>query len=469
MLLINRFTHWNEKRGILLITIGFIISRILFYIAGISFYGNFLKRLWQSIDFELLKTDLFQSLYYSHAQPPLFNFLTGVVVKVFPEHYGFVFHVLFVGITWLTTLILYVTLRKLDLPSWLCLLVSFYYCICPSVVLYENLPSYTSVVVLIITISVFCFITFLQQGQSIYWLLFWIFMSLLSMTRSSYHLVWLLALLILMIIFLKHKRVLSFKRVVLALFPVFMVLTWYVKNFILFGVFTASSWMGMNMARIMPPETTLGTVGPFKSLKEYPDIKPNQSYAHVTLLHEEVKQKTGYINFYHIDYITVSEQFKKEVLTEIKNKPTLYFKRVMGAFKIYFCPSTHGPFLDKNYRHIKTYASIINADFSGYQKFRKDFFPTRDAIPAVFSYMLLFCFMIYGFKRKLFKENDRVLILFLVFIVVSSMMISNILEYGENNRFRFEMITVILILLAKLSWVIVNDFRSRYYRSTTNL
>jgi hypothetical protein len=470
LLLINRFTYWSEKKALLLITIGFIISRILFYVAGISFYGNFLKRLWQSIDFELLKSDLFQSLYYSHAQPPLFNFLTGVVLKIFPEHYGLVFHVLFVGLTWLTTLILYMTLRKLHLPSWLCFLASFYYCICPAVVLYENLPSYTCVVVLLITLAVFSFIIFLQQAQSIYWFLFWISMSLLSLTRSSYHLVWLLVLLVLMIIFLKHRKIFSFKKVTLALLPMLMIFAWYLKNFLLFGVFTASSWMGMNMARIMPPETTLGNVGPFKSLKEYTGIKPNQSYAHVMLLHEEVKQKIGYINFYHIDYITVSEQFKKEVLTEIRNKPVLYFKRVMGAFKIYFSPSTHGPFLDKNYRHIKVYSSIINADFSGYQKFRKDFFPARNAVPVIFLYILISCFMLYGFRKKLFNENDLALIFFLVFMVVSSMIISNILEYGENNRFRFEMITIILILLAKLSWVILNDFKSRHHHSRpTNL
>ena len=398
-------------------------------------------------------------MYYSHAQPPLFNLFTGIIVKIFPQHYGHVFHVLFLMVTWITALFLYILLRKLSLPNWLCLLVALYFMLCPAVVLYENVFSYTSIVVLLLTVSVFCLINVLEKRNSTSWLLFWISLCALSLTRSSFHILWLMAAFFIMLFLFRKTEILSVRNSLLALIPVSVVFLWYLKNLILFGAFTSSTWMGMNIARIMPPETALGKIGAFRPIREYKMISPDQRYPDVKLLHEELKQNTGIDNFYHIDYIQVSEQFKSEVLSEIRSKPLQYLNRVKGAFIIYFSPSTHGPFLDKNHKHISTYAAIMNADFSGYVKFRKDVFPVRDTILILAIYVLLFGFIIYGFMRGLYNVNDRILIVFLSFVLLSMMVITNFLEYGENNRFRFEMITVVLVLLAKAGYTVICSLR----------
>ena len=63
----------------------FAISRWLYYMAGVRFDVKLLQSNFQFIDLELLRTRLWESLWYFQMQPPLPNFTVGLALKAFPE------------------------------------------------------------------------------------------------------------------------------------------------------------------------------------------------------------------------------------------------------------------------------------------------------------------------------------------------------------------------------------------------
>ena len=66
-------------------------GRLLYYLSGVHFDASTLAPYMQFIDQELLTSRLLESLWFYHANPPLLNLFTGVVLKAFGEHSTFGF------------------------------------------------------------------------------------------------------------------------------------------------------------------------------------------------------------------------------------------------------------------------------------------------------------------------------------------------------------------------------------------
>lgn len=62
----------------------FLVSRLLYYWAGIRFDARPLTSFFQILDLELLRHRLLETIFYLHVQPPAFNLLIGVLLKIFP-------------------------------------------------------------------------------------------------------------------------------------------------------------------------------------------------------------------------------------------------------------------------------------------------------------------------------------------------------------------------------------------------
>ena len=67
------------------LTATFAVVHALYYLAGVRFIDTTLIEVMHFIDVELLKTRLFESLFYLHIQPPLFNLFAGLVLKITPD------------------------------------------------------------------------------------------------------------------------------------------------------------------------------------------------------------------------------------------------------------------------------------------------------------------------------------------------------------------------------------------------
>jgi hypothetical protein len=108
---IRHFFLANRKESLALIGL-FIVSRIAIVLAGVDFDNAVVVNgQWQLINIELLKNRLLESLWYLHSQPPLYNLYTGIVIKLFPQQYGLVFHAIHLFIGFISGWLLYFTLH----------------------------------------------------------------------------------------------------------------------------------------------------------------------------------------------------------------------------------------------------------------------------------------------------------------------------------------------------------------------
>src|SRR5688572_27365368 len=178
----------SYKKEFLWLLIIFILSRILVYIAGVRFddyaitYGA-----WQLINPELLKSQLAESLFYLHSQPPMFNLYTGIVLKLFPEDYAVVFLSVHLVLGMAIVLCLFTILKNLGVRTWIAFGITTLYAISPSTLLYENWMSYTYFIIALITFAALYLQYFVETGKNKYGVIFFGLVACLILTRSMYH------------------------------------------------------------------------------------------------------------------------------------------------------------------------------------------------------------------------------------------------------------------------------------------
>jgi hypothetical protein len=63
--------------------LSFALSRLIFYLSGVRFYTFFIDLFVQHAETYLLKNKLLESVFYMHSQPPLFNLILGIFLKIF--------------------------------------------------------------------------------------------------------------------------------------------------------------------------------------------------------------------------------------------------------------------------------------------------------------------------------------------------------------------------------------------------
>ncbi len=236
------------SRQVLIITAVFIVSRIVAIGAGLRMDDWALSAYWQYLDLETLKNHLLAGVWYDHAQPPVFNLFLGIVLKFGGGHSLQIFAVILRLISLGNALLLFSILKRISTLSFFPLVAALLFLLSPATLLFECELFYTSSVSLLLLVSVY-FLIRLSESKN-HWFAFGFMapLAILCLTRSVYHIFWLLLVSAVMIVYFRKTTVM--KSLALAsLAAIFLVGSWYVKNKILFGKFTTSTWIGMNLAR----------------------------------------------------------------------------------------------------------------------------------------------------------------------------------------------------------------------------
>ena len=121
----------------------FIVSRILYRAAGLQFDAGTITRTWHFIDIELLKHDLWRSVFYLHTQPPLMNLLTGIGLQLFPASYASIFQAFFLLGGFILTLAIYFLGKRLAFPEFLSVTLAVWFAVSPATLVFENYFFYT--------------------------------------------------------------------------------------------------------------------------------------------------------------------------------------------------------------------------------------------------------------------------------------------------------------------------------------
>lgn len=434
----------RDNKFIIIIFLLFTISRLFIYFLSQFEFLYFLDGYVQYLDVSLLKGELFQSIYYLHSQPPLFNFFIGLVEKLAPVYSAIIFQFIFILIGLLTNILLFKLLREVGVNSYLSLILTIFYLLSPASLLYENLFFYTHIIIFFLISAGYYLVLFIQLAKFRYVFLYFLFLSLCVLTTSFFHLLWFLVLFGILILSKNDKWKTIMKG---AIFPLLIILSLYLKNYLIFDSFSSSTWLGMNLSRItvnqLPEEEKKrliqnGLINDVAKLEPFPvidslifikDLKLD-SITQIESLDEKFKT-SGHTNYNNLIYIQVSKLSFQNAFYTIVHYPQAYVSGVKKAFSLYFDSPTKYTLLEQNIYKIKKYNRLFDAFIYGTSNSIAFGYISIISIPLM---LLLGTVLII---KNGTQSNIKVILIFLIFNILYVMIIGNFLELGENNRFRY--------------------------------
>ena len=466
----------NSRWPYTLLLAMFVVSRIVYYLLGVRFDTRPILNFFQFIDPELLKHRLLESLYYLHVQPPGFNLYTGIVLKLFPDAYPTVFHAIHlalgIGICWFT----YYLMSVSGVRPWLALMLTSLFIVSPGVVLFENFMLYEYLLVFLLLAAAVVLYNLCLSEKAIYAVQFFTCLLFLLLLRNHFHLIYIAGAFLLLLSFYKRRRGILFLSGVV---PLLLASGLFLKNWILFGTFSSSTWLGMNMDVILSHQLTAdeakdfvtrGLISPVSLIdagapialyRQYVQMPPKTG---IPVLDEELTS-TGATNFNNPVFLQIQRYYIKDGLWILRNYPVAYLRSLEAAWFSYFLPTGDFPFFDMNRPRIFGIERFFNLFFFGQFEYASDRKGLREiagqggklrlilytgtflliGLPALWLWSIYY--LVNGVRGKTIPPPVAVVIGFFLFNISYLTGVSNFLSSFENNRYRFQVDAFFVILL----------------------
>lgn len=465
---------WQKPLWLLLAI--FAASRVCYWAMGIRFYAD-LYGTWQLADPPLLQERFWETLYYMHGQPPLLSFIAGVGLHIFPAQPTTFYALLFLALGLLLLISMYHVMTFLGIPAGLTTAACAIYTISPSTIMYENYFLYTYIIAALLMALMAFIARYCRQGMVRDAVLIALILSTIVLLRTSYHLVWIIGVVALVWIFAQPNRV----RVLLLL-PVVIAAGLYLKNNVLFGSFSTSSWMGMSWWKIVaehyPPQDLekLQASGelymralPNQPIEVYGDYQRRPEFETIPLL-ANTHTSTGAVNQHHYAYIEFSNRFLHDTLVLIRNCPRCYLEGITEAAHVYLRPPSHYAPADDNRKAIAPvnylfdnllYGRWLPRLLFGRSVWGDSTFPVLFfGIPA--SIITGVWFAVRAFRRhEPVAPVLGVAALTCVFLTIPYIT----LEIDENHKYRYEIDPLIFTLGTYMVWRLLVYIRARWNKS----
>ncbi len=464
---------WPLGWIVVVVLLQLVVSRTVFWHLGIRLDRSSLTWFWQYLDVHELRTNLWESLWYQHSQPPLFNLFLGLVSKLPDGWQANTFRAAYLGFgaAWATGIA--VLLVRLGVRPWLTLGITTLAVWSPASVLYENWLFYTYPVSVLLLWSVVAFERLVRRPGAGAALAFAGCAAAAVLTRSALHPVWLLVSLA-----VAARCARDVPRALRgAALPLAIVALLLVKNLVLFDTFGFTSWFGMNLAKVatepVPYEvrrelvdegrvSPLALVRPFSPLERYPaGFRATTAKGPPVLA--APKKSTGSTNYNHAAYIGISRQYGRDARVLLQEYPEAWLGGVGRAWLLYLLPPTEYWELAGNRRQIEWLVWWYEAYVYGVP----DAFSEADVLLVdrtdphylarragyLWAALLLLGLALGGrslgrLLRGRERPSPRDAVAGLAALTLGYLLlVGNLLEVGENNRFR--------MLGEPLAWVLV--------------
>jgi hypothetical protein len=454
----------------------FALSRLIYFLLGVRFDARPVLHYFQFIDPELLKHRLIESLFYLQIQPPGWNLYTGLFLKFFPSSYPAALHatqlLMGLGICWFT----YYLMRVCQVSRWLAFSLALWFIVSPGVILFENYMLYEYLVAFLLLMAAVALVHFLQDARALWAAAFFLALLSLEMVRNFFHLAYFVAILAALLVLCPTRRR---TLLVCGAVPLLAILGLYTKNFVLFGSFSGSTWMGMNMDVITVHQLTAeegrdfvsrGQISP-ASLVDlgspiglYRPYIPIPAPTGIPVL-DECVTSTGATNFNCLAFLQVQRIYTRDGLTLLKQYPVVYVRSLEAAWFTYFLPPGDFPFFDLNRPKIHALDRLWNIVFFGQFKEAADRKQLRRlaahgdrfslllytgifliiALPVLWASS--FYHLVAGLRRRTLDRTVAILMAFLLLNIAYLTLIANLLSSFENNRYRFPVDAFYVVLL----------------------
>ncbi len=462
---------------ILVFVIGLHIATAVFYkvAAGVSIEANPGGRSWdwwwQTVPSDLLRTDLWRSLWYLHSQPPLFNLYGAFFFHAFPTdpmsalQYGNI--LLGAGMVGM----LYAALIYLTGNRWLSAIGGVLLALDPGLLLFEAYILYDLLTAFLVVGSVFTLLVYARTRRLVFAGLFALDLAVLVMTRSAYHLAIVPVGLALAAAAVpgKARRALALGGLV-SLLPTGL----YLKNLVLFGFFGASSWMGFGLWKVAsqgygPDELRSlagrGVIAPVAAEVEI--FRPASRYTPYGYTRTSLIPVLSRDDQRNIIMVEVAQDYLHSAVQLIRANPSAYLRSVLQSFRIFALPSAGFKHLSLNRERMGLHATLV-ADWLQGGRLANSL-----PVPLGSLYVVIIPLVIVGygawFLGRVTQARESVASIlrrapvetWIIALVSYTTLVSVLLEVGENNRERFYVEQILSLLLIVVGYRVYRRWRGR--------
>jgi 4-amino-4-deoxy-L-arabinose transferase-like glycosyltransferase len=443
----------------------FAASRVWAWEEGVRFDKSPLAQQGyeQYLDPGLLKHHLLQSIWYLHSQPPLYNLLVGIDLKIFGGGFATAAQVAQIGLGIGIAVALYTLCVVLGTPRWWAVTVSALFAVSPAMIVYENWLFYEYAVAALLLFSALAFVA-LERRPSVWrsGLLFGLLVAICLIRASFQILLPLIVLAFALWLIGEHRR----EILVGAALPIMILAALSVKNWVVFGTPSTSSWLGMNLVQVdqygwsASEAVTLrsrGIIGPiseirvFQPLAAYKSVvQPSNKYASIPALHDQVKPGAGDTpNFNNITYVTISNKYMHDWLQILLHKPSIYLRGILQGMRRTTWPSTEYGEVIPNRSKIEPWvrgfdAVVLWQPHVTWERNR----PQGTAYGIVIFYLTALLFGAGETLRVLRRRGGSATIAFLWILLAYATLTLTFAEVSENQRIRFVSDPIVTILVS---------------------
>jgi hypothetical protein len=409
-------------------------------------------RFWQALPIESLRTNLAESIWNLHSQPPMHNLYGGVLAKLFhPNHLEWM-HYINIAIGACIPAMAGVIVWRIARNKVGGVLAALIFALNPSLFLYEAYPLYTLPTAFGVTASIFCLAMFCPNRR-VGWLYgFVLIVNLLILTRSAYHLVILVAAVPFAVMLADVKRL---RFLAISLLICTVSIGWYSKNYVKFGFFGASSWAGQGVWRITGKDYPLARKAELleRGVIERA-VAEVQTFTQPSFYRQYGFDETSDIDvlnnddFNNINIIAISQAYQRGAVGVIRDDPKTYFKNVGRAYRAFCVPSSQYLQVSENAAKISEHEWISSRVVQGQWLCER----LADRIGVDIFQSLLFFILPMMVLGYLFSSIRRCGIrpsawgemisrdpaaAMAMFLIVYSTGVCCMAELGENMRFKF--------------------------------
>ena len=483
----------NARTEIVLLALVAVAVRIAYKAQGMQFDAGPITWYWQFLEIDQLSRNLWQSLLHLHMQPPGLNALVAAGLKSLgPAGTSRGFELLFaalgvaMNLAFFRLIVLLTGNRPLAWTATLLVAAN------PVFMIYENQLFSTHLVATLMVLALLFLERTVSTGR-IRWLVgYGLTLLTITLFRSMYHPLWWLAVFALGFLGLKPKR----QSIAVGVFLFLAVLAWPLKNLVVFGRFTSSTWLGMNLYNTVynqsytPDEmqryyageqrpfrrpagarSVIGHLPPFSDPERY-DPFISQAKTGVPVL--DAPYRWGRVkNLNNAVYLKASDLYFQEYLDVVRADPAILLRVFASSLGAFFRPATDNEvlLLDaasrenlRNFHALSTlYDTVFYWRFTAADRTASTSRTAGVSNALILGYLLVMVWCPVQILRAFRSDRTRTAVLSFAWLnAVYVLLVGNLFENYENMRFRFEIEALVIFACA----VALGDLTARLRRVT---
>lgn len=440
--------------------------------------GGKWEDLWQVIPTADLS---WSSVWFLHAQPPGYSLWGWFWLKIAPTFYQEAIQAAHIGLAMITIAMIYSLARAMTGSRRTALVAGLIVALNPAMFYFEAYLLYEMLVVTLVTASAWFLERSLRLRQARWLVGMIVVLDLLVLTRSLYHIVFLVAALALA--WPAWKRLGAVRALALFLAALMLPFGWYAKNYAQYGFFGSSSWFGMGLVRCVVKGYTSQELVKLADSGEISQITAQRwPYDHLPGDYVQFGfTKTSNISFlnhenlHNINIPDISRQYAADSFKLIRTNPDRYFISLSRAYKEICRPVSRFRHLVVHQVDYICWELIYSQIFYG--QMITDTFVTFRGESADIGSLYFFYFPILmiwatawtamrtiGNRRRAaaglpVEPADAAapwVMGYIVMVTLYVMAVGTLFEFGENERFRFgieQLDYLMVMILIRSAWL----------------